>query len=223
MFYKIIYFIPADAVQSLTTGTSMWIAVSTTGVVVFIAGLLAGVLVYHCIIKHQSPNSKPRSSSCQQHQTVPSSNQLQKTGPESEVEVELEQNPAYPFHSPNRHWNESKWSSYNSDLLLMTNCKLLHNCITIIVCAEYQKSQNYSVFPESHYNFYIQLLLKSQIIFVPSPYVFCTYSTITYLSFSDFTVTMLILSAVYCPPIVYMQWHTALWMLHKKLLYTVLI
>jgi len=44
----------------------------------------------------------------------------------------------------------------------MTNCKLLHNCMTIIVCAEYQKSQNYSVFPESHYHFYIRLLLESQ-------------------------------------------------------------
>ena len=75
----------------------MWIAVSTTAVVVFIAGLLVGVLVYHCIIKHQSPNSKPRSSSCLQHQTVPSSDQPQQTDPEYEVVVELKPNTAYEF------------------------------------------------------------------------------------------------------------------------------
>ena len=61
--------------------------------------IVIGVMIL-CFIKHQSPNSKPRSSSCQQHQTVPSPNQPQQTDPESEVPVEMEQNPAYPFTRP---------------------------------------------------------------------------------------------------------------------------
>ena len=59
--------------------------------------IVIGVMIL-CFM--QSPNSKPRSSSCQQHQTVPSPNQPQQTGPESEVPVEMEQNPAYPFTRP---------------------------------------------------------------------------------------------------------------------------
>ena len=61
--------------------------------------IVIGVMIL-CFIKYQSPNSKPRSSSCQQHQTVPSSNQPQRTGPESEAPVEMEQNTVYPFTRP---------------------------------------------------------------------------------------------------------------------------
>jgi len=89
---------PSGAVEHSTTDPAMWIAVSTTAVVVFIAGLLvgvlAGVLLYHCIIKHQAWSCKPESSSHQQ-KTVSSSNPLQQTGPQYEEVMELRQNTAY--------------------------------------------------------------------------------------------------------------------------------
>lgn len=73
----------------------MWIAVSITAVVVFIAGVLAGVLVYYCIIKHKSQSFKPDPSSHQQQQTASSSNPLQQTSPEYAEVVKLKQNKAY--------------------------------------------------------------------------------------------------------------------------------
>jgi len=57
-------------VEALTTGAAVGIAVVTTAVVFFMAGVLTGALVYHCISKHrsQSSGSKPDSSSQQQQQ-----------------------------------------------------------------------------------------------------------------------------------------------------------
>ena len=57
-------------VEALTTGAAVGIAVVTTAVVFFMAGVLTGALVYHCISKHrsQSSGSKPESSSHQQQQ-----------------------------------------------------------------------------------------------------------------------------------------------------------
>ena len=54
-------------VEALTTGAAVGIAVVTTAVVFFMAGVLTGALVYHCISKHrsQSSGSKPESSSHQ--------------------------------------------------------------------------------------------------------------------------------------------------------------
>ena len=75
----------AGAVDSLGTGAAVGIAVVTTAVVIFIAGVLTGVLLYHCISNHQSQSSKP----------VSASNQLQQTGPEYEEVVELSENVAY--------------------------------------------------------------------------------------------------------------------------------
>ena len=84
-----------------TIGTTVGIAVTTTAVGVFMAGVLAGILIHHCIIKHQSQISKPESpseqqqpSSHQDHQAVPSSNPLQQC-PEYEEVVKLRQNAAY--------------------------------------------------------------------------------------------------------------------------------
>ena len=56
--------------EALTTGAAVGIAVVTTAVVFFMAGVLTGALVYHCISKHrsQSSGSKPDSSSHQQQQ-----------------------------------------------------------------------------------------------------------------------------------------------------------
>ena len=93
------YFSHSGAVEPRPPDATMWIAVSTTAVVLFITGLLVGVLVgvslYHCIIKHQALSSKLASSSHQQKKTVSSSNPLQQTGPQYEEVMELRQNTAY--------------------------------------------------------------------------------------------------------------------------------
>ena len=89
-----------------TIGTTVGITVTTTAVGIFIAGVLAGILIHHCIIKHRSQNSKPKSpseqseqqqqpSSHQEHQAVTSSNPLRQTGPEYEEVVKLRKNAAY--------------------------------------------------------------------------------------------------------------------------------
>ena len=67
----------------------------TVGTIALVVGVLAGMLVYHCIIKHWFKSFKADPSSHQQHQTVPSSNPLPQTGPEYEEVVELRQNRAY--------------------------------------------------------------------------------------------------------------------------------
>ena len=89
----------SGAVETLPTDATMLIAVSTTAIVVFIAGLLvgvlAGVLLYHCVIKHQACGSKLESSSHKQKKTVSSSNPLKQTGPQYEEVLELKQNRAY--------------------------------------------------------------------------------------------------------------------------------
>ena len=46
----------------------MWIAVSTTVVVVFIAGVLVGILLFYSITKYRSQKSKPKPSSHQPQQ-----------------------------------------------------------------------------------------------------------------------------------------------------------
>ena len=85
--------------------SAVGIAVASTAVVVFIAGVLSGVLLYHCISKHQSQGSKPESSShvqkqavlssLQQQKAVPSRNPLQETGPEYADVIKLRQNVVY--------------------------------------------------------------------------------------------------------------------------------
>ena len=95
MFKFVLLSLRAGAMESLNTDATMWIAVSTTAVVVFIAGVLAGVLVYHCIAERQSPSSKPGSSYHQQQQAGSSSTPLRQTGPEYEEVVELKPNKAY--------------------------------------------------------------------------------------------------------------------------------
>ena len=61
----------------------------------FIAGIVVGVLVYYCIIKHKSQSSKLQLSSHQQLQTSSFSNPLWQTGPEYEEVIELRENKAY--------------------------------------------------------------------------------------------------------------------------------
>ena len=50
--------------------STVGMAVATSTVVAFIAGVVAGVLLYHCINKHRSESSKPESSSHQQQQAA---------------------------------------------------------------------------------------------------------------------------------------------------------
>ena len=91
-----IYFSPpTGTAESLTIGAIVGITVVSTAVVIFIAGVLAGVLVYHCIIKYRSQSSKPESSSHQQPQAVSSSNLLEQTGPEYAEVIKLRKNKAY--------------------------------------------------------------------------------------------------------------------------------
>ena len=88
----------AGTVDSLNTGSAVGIAVVTTAVVIFIAGVLTGVLFYHCISNHQSQSSKP----------VSASNQLQQMGPEYEEVVILSENVAYrPTQSIELRTNEA--------------------------------------------------------------------------------------------------------------------
>ena len=80
--------------QSLNINAAVRIAVASTAVMVFIAGFLAGVLVYHCISKYRSQRSKSLPTH-QQQQTISSSNPLQQTGPQYAEVIKLRQNRAY--------------------------------------------------------------------------------------------------------------------------------
>ena len=112
----------AGTVDSLNTGVAVGIAVVTTAVVTFIAGVLTGVLFYHCISNHRSQSSKP----------VSASNQLQQTGPEYEEVVELSENMAYrPTQSIELRANEA----YQHVQQWFAVAVLVE---TFIVCAEYQ-------------------------------------------------------------------------------------
>ena len=73
----------------------MGIAVVTTAVVFFMAGVLTGVLLYHCISKHrsQSSRSKPEASSHQQQQTGPEYEEVSATS--GGEKVDLRRNVAY--------------------------------------------------------------------------------------------------------------------------------
>ena len=73
---------------TLSTGVAVGIAI-ITGTITLVVGVLAGVLLHHCIIKYRSQSSKTESSSQQQRQT----------GPEYEEvpvdKIELRENVAY--------------------------------------------------------------------------------------------------------------------------------
>ena len=74
-----------------------------TGTIALVVGVLAGVLLHHCIIKYRSQSSK----------TEPSSHQHQQTGPEYEEvpvdkKIELRESVAYgPAHSIELRVNEA--------------------------------------------------------------------------------------------------------------------
>ena len=74
----------------------MEVTAAVTGTIALVIGVLAGVLtgslLFYCISKHRSQNSKPKPSSHQQQQAVVPQ---QRAGPEYEEVVELKENTAY--------------------------------------------------------------------------------------------------------------------------------
>ena len=85
-----------DTVEPLTIGTAVGITVACFAVVIFIGVIVAALLMYHCINKHQVQNYKPGSpSSHQQQRAESSSNPLQQTNQEYAEVIKLKQNTAY--------------------------------------------------------------------------------------------------------------------------------
>ena len=79
-----------------TNGATGGIIVATPTVVAFIAGALAGALLFYCISKHRShQHFKPEPSVHQEQKAISSSNPLQQTGPVYEEMIELRKNIVY--------------------------------------------------------------------------------------------------------------------------------
>ena len=87
---------PLTAQTTLSTDVAVSTKTVVTGIITLIVGVLAGaligVLLFYCISRHHSQRSKPKASSLQGE---PSSNRLQRTGPEYEEILELGGNTAY--------------------------------------------------------------------------------------------------------------------------------
>ena len=80
--------------------SAVGIAVTTATVVAFITGVLAGILAYHYINKHQLQNAKPESSSHQQQQLAgPVYEEVFATS--AKEKIELKANAAY---GPVQQW-----------------------------------------------------------------------------------------------------------------------
>ena len=56
---------------TLSTSVAVGLAVVITGTIALVVGVLAGVLLHHCIIKYRSQSSKTESFSHQQRQAGP--------------------------------------------------------------------------------------------------------------------------------------------------------
>ena len=92
------YFSPLTgaAVDSLSTGTTVGIAVASSAIIVSIVEVLVGVLAYHCICKHRSQQiSKHESSSHQQRQVEQSGPVYEEVPSASGNKIELRDNTAY--------------------------------------------------------------------------------------------------------------------------------
>ena len=87
---------------TLSTGVAVGIAI-ITGTIALVVGVLAGVLLHHCIIKYQSQSSKPESSSHQQRQAGPEYEEVP-----VDKKIELRENVAYgPAQSIELRVNEA--------------------------------------------------------------------------------------------------------------------
>ena len=78
---------------TLSRGAAVGTAVIVTGIIALVIGVLT-VIVFYCIIKHQSQSCKPKTSSHQQQYAVPSSDAQQQTSSEYEEVTELKPNKA---------------------------------------------------------------------------------------------------------------------------------
>ena len=79
-----------------TNEATVGIIVATATVVAFIAGALAGALLFYYISKHRSQQHfKPEPPFHQEQKAVSSSNPLQQTGPVHEEVIELRKNIVY--------------------------------------------------------------------------------------------------------------------------------
>ena len=76
----------------VTINVAVGIAVVVTGTIALVVGVLAGVLVYHCISKHRS-HLKPELSSHQKQQTDPEYEEVSATS--GKEKFELRENIAY--------------------------------------------------------------------------------------------------------------------------------
>ena len=79
-----------NAPTTCSAVATLEIAIEVTGASAFVVGVLAGVLLYHCINKYRS-QLKPESSSHQQQQTDPEYESPATSG----KEIELRKNRAY--------------------------------------------------------------------------------------------------------------------------------
>ena len=80
-----------STIATFSTSAVVGISVVITGTIALVVGVLAGVLLHHCIIKYRSQSPKAESSSHQQQQEA---------GPEYEEvpidkKIELRENVAY--------------------------------------------------------------------------------------------------------------------------------
>ena len=98
-----------------TTGATVGIILACIAPVIFLVGVLAGVLIYHCVSKQQLQNTKHESSpSHQQQQSVTASTP---PSPEYAEVIKLRQNRAYELtqtgiemrankaYQPMQHWS----------------------------------------------------------------------------------------------------------------------
>ena len=92
------FFLCTGAVEPFTIGAAVGVVVACIAVVIFITGIVAALLTYHCINKHRVQNCKSESlSSHQQQRAESSSSPLQQTNQEYAEVIKLKQNKAYEF------------------------------------------------------------------------------------------------------------------------------
>ena len=97
---------PLTTQTTLSTGVAAGTNAVVTGIVTLVVGVLAGaltgILLFYCVSRHRSQRSKPSL------QGQPSSNPLQRTGPEYEEVLGLGENMAYrPTQSIEMKANEA--------------------------------------------------------------------------------------------------------------------
>ena len=157
----------------------MWIAVSITVVVVFIAGVLVGILLFYSITKYRSQNSKPK----------PSSHQPQQTGPQYEEVAEIEESrggyrPTQRFEMKTNeaYWTMQHWFATTdtrvhktaSNLYNYSYCNPLLPLLPLIPPVRVSGITTISILvPESQHHF--SLVIYSTIIAVHHSLLSSTY------------------------------------------------